>query len=72
MRYTRLRFDIWLCLLLAFGVSLGAVKLTEFFLAGAYERYVEEHTVSDGDIGGKAGPEVFRVQSVDDILSHDT
>ena len=32
MRYTRLRFDIWLCLLLAFGVSLGAVKLTEFFL----------------------------------------
>ena len=38
MRYTRLRFDIWLCLLLAFGVSLGAVKLTEFFLVGEIGR----------------------------------
>ena len=72
MRYTRMRFDIWLCLLLAFAVSLGAVKLTELVLPGLYQRHVEEHTVADGDIGGKAGPEVFRVQSVDDILSHDT
>lgn len=72
MRYTRLRFDIWLCLLLAFGVSLGAVKVTERLLDGAYEKYVEEHTVSDGDVGGKAGAEVFRVQSIADILSHDT
>lgn len=72
MRYTRMRFDIWLCLLLAFGVSLGAVKLTELFLDGAYERYVEEHTVTDGDIGGRAGADVFRVQSIEDILSHDT
>ena len=32
MRYTRMRFDIWLCLLLAFAVSLGTVKLTELVL----------------------------------------
>ena len=72
MRYTRMRFDIWLCLLLAFAVSLGAVKLTELVLPGLYQRHVEEHTVADGDIGGKAGPEVFRAQDVDDLLSHDT
>lgn len=72
MRYTRMRFDIWLCLLLAFGVSLGAVKLTELILPSLYESHVEEHTVADGDIGGKAGAEVFRAQSVDDLLSHET
>ena len=72
MRYTRMRFDIWLCLLLAFAVSLGTVKLTELVLPSLYQRHVEEHTVADGDIGGKAGPEVFRAQSVADLLSHDT
>lgn len=71
MRYRRLRFDIWLCLLLAFGVSLGVVKLTETLLDGAYEQYVEEHTVVEGDVGGRAGADVFRVQSIEDILSHD-
>lgn len=72
MRFTRLRFDVWLCLLIAFGISLGAVKIAELFLEQAYESYVEEHTVADGDIGGRAGAEVFRAQSVDDILRHDT
>ena len=65
MRYTRMRFDIWLCLLLAFAVSLGTVKLTELVLPSLYQRHVEEHTVADGAIGGKAGPEVFRAQSQD-------
>ncbi|MCI8916841.1 MAG: hypothetical protein HFF26_09295 [Oscillospiraceae bacterium] len=72
MRYTRMRFDIWLCLLLAFGVSLGTVKLTQLIVPSLYEQHVEDHTVADGDIGGKAGAEVFRAQSVDDLLSHDT
>ena len=72
MRYTRMRFDIWLCLLLAFLASLGTVKLTELVLPAMYEQHVEDHTVADGDIGGKAGAEVFRAQSVDDLLSHDT
>lgn len=67
-----LRFDIWLCLLIAFGISLGTVKIAEMVLEKTYEDYAEEHTVADGDIGGKAGDGVFRAQSVADILSHDT
>lgn len=72
MRYTRMRFDIWLCLLLAFMVSLRTVKLTQLIVPSLYEQHVEDHTVADGDIGGKAGAAVFRAQSVDDLLSHDT
>ena len=72
MRFTRMRFDIWLCLLLAYLVSLGTTKLTQLIVPTLYEKHVEDHTVADGDIGGKAGEEVFRAQSVDDLLSHDT
>ena len=72
MRYRRLRFDIWLTLLIAFGIGMGAAKITELFLPGMYEAYVQEHTVAEGDIGSKAGEDVFRVQSIADILSHDT
>lgn len=67
-----LRYDIWLTMLLAYLISLGAVKITEFIVKDTYQSYVEEHTAADGDIGSKAGADVFRVRSVDDILSHDT
>lgn len=67
-----LRYDIWLTLLLAYLVSVGAVKITEWIVKDTYQDYVKEHTAADGDIGSKAGPDVFRVRSVDDILSHDT
>lgn len=72
MRVHRMRFDIWLCLLLAFLAGSGIGKLVEMALPSAYESYVEEHTVADGEIGGVAGEDVFRAQSVDDLLSHDT
>ena len=72
MRYTRMRFDIWLCLLLAYLAGMGTAKLTGLVVPSLYQRHVEEHTVADGDIGGKAGAEVFRAQSVADLLSHDT
>lgn len=72
MRYHQMRFDIWLCLLLAFGVSLGAVKLTELILPVFYERYVEKNTIAENEIGGPAGESVFRAKSVADLLSHDT
>ena len=72
MRYHRMRFDIWLTLLIAFGISLGAVKVTELILTETYKSYVEKHTAADGDIGGRAGKDVFRAQSVDDLLGHDT
>lgn len=63
-----LRFDIWLCLLLAYGLSLGTAKLTTTLLPPAYESYVEEHTVADGEIGGRAGTDVPRVRSVEELL----
>ncbi|MCI9308717.1 MAG: hypothetical protein HFF27_04315, partial [Oscillospiraceae bacterium] len=72
MRYTRMRFDIWLTLLIAFVISLGTTKLTQLIVPSLYEQHVEDHTVADGDIGGKAGAEVFRARSVDDLLAHDT
>ena len=75
MRYHRMRFvrfDIWLTLLIAFGISVGTVRVAELILAETYKGYVEKHTVADGDIGGRAGKDVFRAQSVDDLLSHDT
>lgn len=72
MRYYHLRFDIWLCLLLGFLVSFAPVKIAEKVLPQKYETYVEEHTVEKGEIGGVAGEAVFRAQSIDELLSHDT
>ena len=66
-----LRFDIWFCLLLAYGLSLGTSKLTTMLLPPAYESYVEEHTVADGEIGGKAGTDIPRIQSVDELLQEE-
>lgn len=72
MRYHHLRYDIWICLLIAFLISLGTVKITEQILPQKYETYVKEHTVADGDIGGKADESVYRAQNVEDLLSHET
>ena len=72
MRYRSLRFDIWLCLLLSVLISFIPVKIAEQVIPQKYVTYSEEHTVSDGDIGGVAGEEVFRAQSVEDLLAHDT
>ena len=72
MRYHHLRFDIWLCLLLALFVSILPASLTERFLSRNYENYVEEHTVAEGEIGGMAGADVFRAQTIEDLETHDT
>lgn len=72
MRYVPLRFDIWLTLLLAFVISLGTVKIVELFLPGMYEDHVEKNTIPENEVGGPAGEDVFRAQSVADLLSHDT
>ena len=68
MRVRRVRFDIWLCMLLAFGVSLGAAKVTEWIVPHFYQEYTEEHKVADGDIGGLAGADIPRVQTVEELL----
>lgn len=72
MRYHRLRFDVWLCLLLSVLLSLLTAKIANVFLPESYESYAEEHTVAAGEIGGKAGDDVFQAQSVADLLVHDT
>lgn len=72
MRVHRLRFDIWVCLALSVLVAMGAAKIVNLMIPKAYETYVEEHVVADGEIGGIADETVFRAQSVEDLLSHDT
>lgn len=71
MRISRLRSDIWICMLIAFLFAWGAGSITEKLMAGSYGDYEAEHAVAAGDIGGIAGDDVFRAQSVDDLLSHD-
>lgn len=72
MRYHRLRFDFWLCLLLSVGLALGAEKIATTVLNDKYEAYKEEHQVEDGEIGGKAKDDTFRAENIEDLLSHDT
>lgn len=72
MRYHYLRFDVWLCLLLSFLISFIPVKIAEKILPKSYESYVEEHIVADGEIGGVASESVYKAQSVEDLLSHET
>ncbi len=72
MRRRILPFDIWVCLALAFLVSLGTGKLAGMAAEKAYEAQVEAHKPVAGEVGGPAGEEAFQVQDVKDLLSHDT
>ena len=72
MRIHHLRFDIWACLGLSFLLSMGVEKVVEKQVEKTYESYVEEHTVEDGNIGGKADEDVPRAESVDDLLENET
>lgn len=72
MRRRVLSFDAWICLALAFAVALGTGALAEKLAVQNYAAMEEAHKPVDGQIGGKAGEEVFRAQSVDDLLAHDT
>ena len=74
MRRTRLRFDIWLCLLIAYVISMGTGVIYDMlkpYSPKEYDAYVEEHTVEAGDIGGIAGDEIPRAQSVEDLLRYE-
>ena len=72
MRYHHLRFDIWICLLLGFVISMGTGKIAENLAKKNYNSYVADHTVEDGNIGGIADENFFRAQNVEDLLSHET
>lgn len=72
MRRRILPFDIWLCLLLAFLVSLGTGVLAEKAAQKAYQETVKAHAPVAGNIGAPADETVFRAQDVNDLLSHET
>ena len=72
MRRRILPFDIWLCLLLAFLVSLGTGAAAERLAQMAYERELESHAPVAGEIGAPADETVFRAQNIEDLLEHDT
>ena len=72
MRRRILPFDVWLCLALAFLVSLGTGKLAGMAAEKMYAAQVEAHKPVAGEIGGMAGEDVFQAQNVQDLLSHDT
>ena len=67
-----LPIDVWLCLALSCLVALAVGKGVKLIADSTYEGYEEEHTVAEGDIGGIAGEDVFRAQSIADMLEHDT
>ena len=72
MRRRFLPIDAYICLALAFLVSLGTGYAAGHLAETAYERELEEHQPVDGTVGGRADETVFRAQSVDDLLNHDT
>lgn len=72
MRRRVLSFDAWLCLALAVLVAMGTGAAAQKLAQKHYAAQVEAHKPVDGQIGGRAGEEAFRAQSVDDLLSHDT
>ena len=68
MRRRYLSFDAWLCLLLSMLVAMVTGKLAEMIAVPVYQQHLEEHKPVDGEIGGQAGEEVFRAQTVADLL----
>ena len=72
MRLHRLRFDIWLCLLVAYLVSLGTGAAASALSAATYDGYAEVHSAAPGQAGSPAGPEVPRAQSIAELLELDT
>ena len=72
MRLHRLRFDIWLCLLLAYLISLGTGAAASALSAATYNDYAADHVAVEGEPGSLAGEDVPRAQSVKDLLELDT
>ena len=71
MRYHRLRFDIWLCLLISILLSSIPANIVEKIYTKKYVSYTEEHEVAENDIGGLAGEEIYRAQNVEDLLNNE-
>lgn len=70
-RYYSLRYDILICILLGYFLSCVPAHFVEKYYENQYSSYVEDHTVSNNDIGGKALEDTFRAESIQDLLEHD-
>lgn len=70
-RYSHLRYDLVICIILGYLISIIPGYFVGKYYENKYSNYVEEHTVEDGDIGGKATDDITRISSVEEILEHD-
>lgn len=71
MIYHRLRFDIWLCLIISIFLSYFPAKFVEKIYVKKYVSYTEQHEVEKNDIGGIASEEIYRAQNVEDLLNNE-
>lgn len=72
MRRRILPIDAYICLALSVLIALGTGYIAGRVAEVLYAQEVEKHQAVDGEIGGRADETVFRAQSVDDLLNHDT
>lgn len=66
-----LPYDAAICLCLAVLIAMGVGRLAEKFSEGNYERQKQKRAPAIGEVGGQAGEEIFRAQTVEDMLNHD-
>lgn len=71
MIHHRLRFDIWLCLIISILLSYFPAKFVEKIYIKKYVSYTEQHEVATNDIGGLASEEIYRAQNVEDLLNNE-
>lgn len=72
MRRHRLPIDAFLCLMISAIIAMGTGNIAGRLAEKNYEKEVEEHRPVEGNIGAPADETVFRAESIDDLLSHDT
>ncbi len=72
MRRRILPIDAYICLALSVLIALGTGYIAGRVAKVLYAQEVDKHQAVDGEIGGRADETVFRAQSVDDLLNHDT
>lgn len=64
--------DVYICVALSVLVALGTGKVAGYMAKSAYTNELKVHKAADGEIGGKADETIFRAQSVEDLLTHET
>ena len=65
-------WDGYVCLMLAGLTAWLAGEGARAVADTTYAGYVEEHMVAEGEVGGIAGEDVLRAESIADLLENDT